>query len=84
MMGDYNLSFFEAIEKCLQNNEFIVGEHFKKGVYAKNSDGVIFLMEIDEAQIFHRVLDNLIISQGLLNQKFKTIVCANAKTLGLK
>jgi hypothetical protein len=34
-MNEYNLSFFEAIKKCLNEDCFIVGDNFRKGCYAK-------------------------------------------------
>lgn len=80
---EYSLNFYEAIDLCLNNNDFIVGEGFEKGCYAKNLNGTIVLMTINNG-FSHEVVDNLIITKGLLNQKFKTLVCVNPKTLGLK
>ncbi|MBD5589373.1 hypothetical protein [Clostridium botulinum] len=80
---EYSLNFHEAIDLCLNNNDFIVGEEFEKGYYVKNSNGTIVLMTINNG-FSHEVVDNLIITKGLLNQKFKTLVCVNPKTLGLK
>lgn len=82
-MDEYNLSFHEAIDICLLEKNFIVGENFAKGCYGKNSNGVIVLVQIAENKISHNVIDNMMITTGLLKQKFKTIVCANSRTLGI-
>lgn len=83
-MNEYNLSFFEAIGKCLSEDYFIVGENFKKGCYAKNDNGVIMLYGINEDnKIFHQSLEPLMITEGMLNQKFKTLIVVNTRVLGL-
>ncbi|APH20801.1 hypothetical protein [Clostridium botulinum] len=80
---EYSLNAYEAIDLCLNENELIVGQDFQKGFYAKNLNGTIVLMTINNG-FSHEVVDNLMLTKGLLNQKFKTLVCANPKTLGLK
>ncbi|HCL4480164.1 TPA: hypothetical protein N2D99_002251 [Clostridium botulinum] len=79
----YSLSVYEAIDLCLHSNKFIVGEDFEKGYYAKNLNGTIVLMTINN-DFSHEVVDNLMITKGLLNQKFKTLVCVNPRTLGFR
>lgn len=79
---EYSLSFHEAIEICLNDNSFIVGEDFEKGCYAKNLNGVIVLMQIKENG-FHEMVCNLMITDRILKQKFKTLNVVNKNTLGL-
>lgn len=80
---EYSLNVYEAIDLCLHSNKFIVGEDFEKGYYAKNLNGAIVLMTINN-DFSHEVVDNLMITKGLLNQKFKTLVCVNPRTLGFR
>jgi|GEM_PF-6655840 len=79
--SEYNLDFDEAIDKCLQEDYYIVGENFAKGCYGANRNGVIVLMEIQEDKISSEILCNLMISKEVMKQKFKTLVVANSKTL---
>ena len=81
MKTEYNLSFYEAIEKCLNEDYYIVGEEFAKGCYGANRNGVIVLMEIQEDTIHVQTLCNMMITEGMLKMKFKTLVVANSKTL---
>ena len=84
-MNEYNLSFYGAIEKCLYEDYFVVGENFKKGCYAKNNGCIMMLYGIDEEnKAFHQPLEPLMITEGMLNQKFKTLIVVNAKVLGLE
>lgn len=79
---EYNLNFNKAIELCLNENSFIVGEDFQKGCYAKNFNGTIVIMEINKDG-FHEILCNLMITDKILKQKFKTLTVVNKKTLGV-
>jgi hypothetical protein len=80
---EYNLSFNQAIELCLNDNNFIVGEDFQKGCYAKNFNGTVVMMEINKNG-FHEMICNLMITDRILKQKFKTLVVVNKKTLGME
>jgi hypothetical protein len=80
-VSEYNLSFFAAVEICLTENSFIRGENFQEGYYAKNSDGVIVLVN---GSAYHDIQGNLMISEGLLKQKFKSFSIANHKNIGLR
>lgn len=80
---EYKYSFYDAIDMCLNDKCFIVGEGFKKGCYAKNVNGVIILMEVNENGIGHNTLCNLMITEGMLKQNFKRLSVANKKSLGL-
>lgn len=81
-MPEYGLNFFEAIEECLLKNNFIRGEDFEPGTYAKNRNGTIVLM--DGKSEPHIIYDNLLITEGLFNQKFKTFSIADKKNLNLE
>ena len=35
-MNEYNLSFYEAIDKCLNEDYYIIGEDFAKSCYCAN------------------------------------------------
>ncbi|WCK57185.1 hypothetical protein PP175_28775 (plasmid) [Aneurinibacillus sp. Ricciae_BoGa-3] len=77
-MKGYTLSFQEAIEKCIKGEGFIRGELFQAGLYVKNYHGV--LVEVDGKK-HHEIVDNLMISTGLFNQKFKLFCVVNPKEL---
>lgn len=51
----------------------------------KNDGGIIMLYGIsEENKIFHQCLEPLMITEGMLHQKFKTPIAVNAKVLGLE
>lgn len=64
----YNLSFYEAIEKCCNGEGFIRGENFKDGVYVKKVGET--LVAVDAFNLNH-VIGNLYVSEGILSQKYK-------------
>lgn len=64
----YNLSFYEAIEKCCNGEGFIRGENFKDGVYVKKVGET--LVAIDAFNLNH-VIGNLYVSEGIMSQKYK-------------
>lgn len=67
-MDMYNLSFYEAIEKCCNGEGFIRGENFKDGVYVKKVGET--LVAVDAFDLNH-VIGNLYVSEGILSQKYK-------------
>jgi len=79
---EYNLNFNQAIEACLNDNMFIVGEDFKKGCYIANKDGIAVLIEIPKNG-FHESICNLPITDGVLKQQYKALAVVNKKTLGM-
>ena len=64
----YSLSFYEAIQKCVNGEGYIRGDRFKDGVYVKKQGDN--LIAIDG---FHsnKVVGNLYISSGMMTQKYK-------------
>lgn len=72
-MNRFNLTFDEAIEKCFNGDGFIQGEHFAKGIYAKDSYGVIVLCKSRDLSFKE---ENLIITRGVLSQKYRMLTCA--------
>lgn len=80
---EYNLNFNQAVELCLNDNHFIVGEDFQKGCYAKNFNGTVVMMEINESG-FYEIICNLMITDRILKQKFKILTVVNKKTLGIE
>lgn len=79
-MSAYNLTFMEAIEKCLNGKGFIRGEHFEKGVFIENRNGILYLIQHDD---MYRDLGPVMITQNMLKQKFKIFEVANKKELEL-
>lgn len=64
----YGLSFYEAIDKCINGEGYIRGERFKNGVYVKmRGDNLIAVDGLNS----NKVIGNLYIGKGILNQKFK-------------
>ncbi|WP_010499983.1 hypothetical protein [Paenibacillus elgii] len=81
-MNAYNLSFIEAIEKCLTEKVFIRGEGFAKGFYIKNQNDVLVM--VDGNNTFHEVVYNMIISGGAVKQKYKAFIVANKQEIELE
>lgn len=64
----YWLSFYEAVDKCINGEGFIRGERFKNGVYVKmQGDNLIAVDGLHS----NKIIGNLYIGKGILNQKFK-------------
>lgn len=74
----YNLTFFEAIEKCLNGEGFIQGNDFADGVYVKEKDGLLIMVE---GHRFHQESGTLHISRGLMKQKYKLFPVANKQAI---
>jgi len=74
----FNLTFFEAVTKCLDGEGFIQGSDFADGVYVKvNGDT---LVSIDGSN-FHREIGPLQISRGITRQKFKIFNVASRQNI---
>lgn len=80
-MNNYKLTFYEAIEKCLNNEGYIRGEQFAPGVYVENKDGQLKVMNRDG--MFRSEIAPLGVSTGVRNQKYKLFSVANPKEIGL-
>lgn len=64
----YELTFFEAIERCARGEGFIRGEKFRAGVYVKKlGDNLIAV----DAFNSNKSLGNFFISTGIMAQKYK-------------
>lgn len=64
----YELTFFEAIERCARGEGFIRGEKFRAGVYVKKlGDNLIAV----DAFNSNKSLGNFFISTGIMTQKYK-------------
>ena len=80
--SNYELSFIDAIQACLNNKGFIRGDDFGKGMYVKNdtkgiADGLIIVNGND----YHRKHMDLYINNGLMGQKWKLFQVANQTEL---
>lgn len=74
----YELTFFEAIEKCLNGEGFIQGDGFADGVYVKEKDGLLISVE---GHRHHEEIGALHISRGLMKQKYKLFSVANKQAI---
>ncbi len=74
----YSLSFYEAVEKCLNGEGYIRGDQFKDGVFIKRQGET--LIAIDGLH-GNRVIGNFYISSGVLSQKYKLFNCAEKDEL---
>ncbi|MFF0828843.1 hypothetical protein ACFYU8_18540 [Brevibacillus sp. NPDC003359] len=76
----YDLTFFEAVEKCLNGQGFVRGSDFKPGLYVENRNGVLVLIDGTN----YSIVDNMFISKGVISQKYKLFNVANKKELELE
>lgn len=79
-MSKYNLTFIEAVEKCLNKQGFIRGEEFAPGVYVDVNDMDILVLK----DKFGKELSQLMISKGVVNQKYKIFKVATDEELDIK
>ena len=75
----FDLSFEEAIKACLNNEGFLRGENFKKGVFIANEDGVLVVKE--RANFGYTTLNNFMITKGSLEQNYRLLIAATDKAL---
>lgn len=68
----YNLSFFEAIEKCANGEGFIRGDKFRDGVYVKKQGETLIAVD---ALNSNKVIGNFFISTGIMAQKYELFDC---------
>jgi hypothetical protein len=64
----YNLSFYEAIEKCINGEGCIRGDKFKDGVYVKKQGETLIAYDGFNS---NKIVGNLFISLGIMSQKYK-------------
>lgn len=64
----YSLSFYEAVEKCLNGEGYIRGDQFKDGVFIRKQGEMLIAIDGFNA---NRVIGNFYISSGILSQKYK-------------
>jgi hypothetical protein len=81
MPNEYNMDFLDAARMALNLKALIVGEQFAKGVFIQEEDGILVVKERRNSQYYK--VSNLMLSNGVLNQKYKTIVAASDTELGL-
>lgn len=64
----YNLSFLEAIEKCLNGEGYIRGDKFRDGVYVKKQGETLVAVDAFNS---NKAIGNFFISTGIMAQKYK-------------
>lgn len=64
----YNLTFFEAIEKCAKGEGFIRGDKFKDGVYVKKQGETLIAVDAFNA---NKIIGNFFVSTGIMAQRYK-------------
>lgn len=64
----YNLSFYEAVEKCVNGEGYIRGDKFKDGVYVKKQGETLIAYDGFNS---NKVVGNLFISTVIMSQKYK-------------
>lgn len=74
----YDLSFFEAIEKCANGEGFIRGDKFRDGVYVKKQGETLVAIDVFNS---NKVIGNFFISTGIMAQKYKLFECASDEEL---
>jgi hypothetical protein len=74
----YNLSFFEAIEKCANGEGFIRGDKFRDGVYVKKQGETLIAIDAFNS---NKAIGNFFISTGIMAQKYKLFDCVLAEEL---
>lgn len=77
---EYNLSYSEASLKCLNNEGFIIGKQFAPGIYIKNVNGILTMVD---GSNLHRETGMLLVTKAVLMQKYKLLTIVNPKALGL-
>lgn len=74
----YCLSFYEAVEKCINGEGFIRGDKFKNGVYVKKQGDILIAVDAFNC---NKVIGNLYIGSGIISQKYKIFNYANNEEL---
>ena len=82
-MKDYTLTFSEMTQMIFDKKGYGVGEHFKPGVFLDLLGSCIIIKQKQKNGLAYTTIGNPPLSKGLLNQKYKVIVCVDDKELGL-
>jgi hypothetical protein len=80
-MSEYNLSFFEAVEKCLKGKGFIRGNDFAPGCYVANRDGMLVVLQRTEGGLDEFVGVFGITHSTVFSQRYKLFYVASPKEL---
>jgi hypothetical protein len=68
----YCLSFYEAVEKCINGEGYIRGNKFKNGVYVKKQGETLIAIDAFNS---NKVVGNLYIGTGIISQQYKLFNC---------
>lgn len=79
--AEYPLRFWDAAERCLNNEGFIRGSDFAKGIYVRCKDEELILIDGGN---YHQPIGALGITNGLRLQKYKIFTVSNPKIIGLE
>ena len=80
----FDKTFSEAMKSVLNHEGYAVGERFQHGVFLdSDEDNNIIMKERKENGIGYQTIGNPVLSKGLLEQKYKIIVAATDRALGL-
>lgn len=68
--GEYTLSFYEAVEKCMADQGFIRGENFAPGIYIRKDKGTISddLLVLVDGSKHHQPIGNVFLYKGITRQ----------------
>jgi hypothetical protein len=80
-MSQYNLSFFEAVEKCLKGEGFIRGNDFAPGCYVANRDGMLVVLQRTESGWNELIGVFGITHSAVFSQKYKLFSVASPREL---
>lgn len=64
----YELTFFEAIEKCAKGEGFIRGDKFRDGVYVKKQGEALIAVDAFNS---NKVIGNFFVTTAIMAQKYK-------------
>lgn len=74
----YCLSFYEAVEKCINGEGFIRGDKFKKGVYVKKQGDTLIAVDAFNS---NKIVGNMYIGSGIISQKYKIFTSVDEEEL---
>lgn len=66
----YSLSFYEAVEKCINGEGFIRGESFRDGVYVRKQGEKLVAVDAFNS---NKVVGDLYVSTGIMSQRYKLL-----------
>lgn len=80
----FNLTFNEAMEYLFKNKDnkaWVQGENFRKSYCLICRDNVIQIISIHETLNFPMSTENVLLTKGLMEQKYRIIEVLNYKNL---